>query len=74
MSECRNTNDIKTQKRLVRIVSVFLTSLIKAKIINFNSEMIMNIQQFCLDFAKVPEANALQKLVIAENYQKQSKK
>lgn len=59
---------MKTQKRYVRIVSVFLTSLIKAKVINFNQDMIMNIQQFCLDFAKVPEANTLQKLVIAESY------
>ena len=49
----------------------FLTSLIKSKNINFNTEMIMHIQQFCLDFAKVPEANNLQKLVAAESYLKQ---
>lgn len=74
MCECRNTSDLKNQKRLVRIVSVFLTFLIKSKIINFNTDMIMNIQQFCLDFSKVPEANTLQKLVIAENYQKMQTK
>lgn len=45
MCECRNSQEQKgVQKRLVRIVSVFLTSLIKAKIINFNTDMIMNIQ------------------------------
>lgn len=68
MCECRNNNNDKLQKRLVRIVSVFLTSLIKAKVIVFNNEMNISIQQFCLDFGKVPEANALQKLVSTENY------
>ena len=68
MCECRKSPDQKVQKRLVRIVSVFLTSLIKAKIINFNTDMIMNIQQFCIDFARVPEANTLQKLATNDHY------
>ena len=73
MNECRNNQDNKTlQKRLVRIVSVFLTSLIKTKIINFNSDMVMNIQQFCIDFGQVPEANTLLRLVKTEHYIKQS--
>jgi len=44
MCECRNQQQKFVQLRMVRIVSLFLQSLIKAKIINFNTDMIMNIQ------------------------------
>jgi len=33
--------------------------------------MILMIQQFCVEFAKVKDANDLQKLISAENYLKQ---
>ena len=71
MTECRNQEQKGLQKRLVRIVSVFLASLIKTKVINFNQDMLMSIQQFCLDFNQVPEANTLLRLVNTENYIKQ---
>ena len=71
MCECRNQQQKFVQQRMVRIVSLFLQSLIKAKIINFNTDMIMNIQQFCIDFSQVKDANNLMKIIAAENYQKQ---
>ena len=45
MNECRNSQEQKgVKQRMVRVVSLFLQSLIKAKIINFNTDMIVNIQ------------------------------
>lgn len=59
MDECRNLTDQKGQKRLVRILSLFLLSQLKAKTTCFNIEMLMLIQNFCIDFVKVPEVSEL---------------
>lgn len=59
MQECRAQKQKNVQNRLVRIVSVFLQSLIKMRNINFDNEMILMIQQFCVEFAKVKDANDL---------------
>lgn len=56
---------------MVRVVSLFLQTFIKAKLINFNSNLISEIQRFCVEFGKVREANDLYKLIATENYIKQ---
>lgn len=68
MEHCRLITDPKGQKRLVRILSLFLQSLIKARATFFNKEMLMIIKHFCIDFAKVTDVSNLQKLVQADLY------
>ena len=70
MEECRSITDPKGQKRLVRILSLFLQSQIKARATFFNKDILMIIKHFCIDFAKVSDVINLQKLVQADLYQK----
>ena len=71
MEECRTISDPKGQKRLVRILSLFLMSQIKSRATFFNKEMLMIINHFCIDFAKVNDVSNLHKLVQSELYQRQ---
>ena len=68
MEECRNQQHKSTQQRMVRIVSCFLVNQIKTKTINFNTDIILNIEKFCVEFNQVKEANELYRIIRSENY------
>ena len=54
---CRNIKDRINQSRMVRLVCVFLQSLMNNRLIDENQYV--SIQSFCLEFTKTKEANAL---------------
>jgi hypothetical protein len=69
MNQCRSSNENKVNKnRMVRLVCVFLQSIIKSKSISL-SEVFLDVQAFCIEFSAIKEANGIYKMMQVDKVQ-----